>query len=245
MPIPTPHINAPAGAFAETVLMPGDPKRSEFVAKEFLTGAVLVNDVRGVRGYTGMWKNTPVSVMASGMGIPSSSIYTWELFGFYDVDNIIRIGTAGAIADDIELMDIVAAQAACTNSHYVKNFGLDGDYAPIADFELLCRSYQAGLDKGVKIRVGNIYSSDNFYYPLTHNAYEEWRSMGVLATEMEAAGLYANAAYFHKKALCLCTISDHLFHPGQLSPQERETGLSTMIEIALDTAVRMDKTKKK
>ena len=199
MPIPTPHINAKKEDFAKTVLMPGDPLRAKFIAETFLTDPVLVNNVRGVQGHTGTWKGVPVTVMASGMGIPSIGIYSWELFHFYDVDNIIRIGSAGALQDDIKLRDIVIAQGACTNSSYVKSFGLGelATYAPIADFTLLSKA-------------------------------------------VEAAGLYANAAYAGKRALCICTISDHIYRPeDNLSAEERQNSFTQMMEIALDTAVKM------
>lgn len=239
--MPTPHNEAPVGAFAKTVLMPGDPRRAEYIAKNFLEDAKLVNNVRGVQGYTGLWKGVPVSVMASGMGIPAISIYSWELFSEYGVENIIRIGSAGALQDDVNLMDVVVAQGACTNSNYIGAFGLDGTFAPIADFTLLSASIEAAKELGTEVKVGNIVSSDNFYYAFDGaKGNAKWRDMGVLAVEMEAAGLYANAAYLHKRALCICTISDHLYKEGMLSPEERQNGLAHMITIALDTAVKMD-----
>ena len=224
MPIPTPHINA---------------KKEDFT---FLTDPVLVNNVRGVQGHTGTWKGVPVTVMASGMGIPSIGIYSWELFNFYDVDNIIRIGSAGALQDDIKLRDIVIAQGACTNSSYVKSFGL-GDlatYAPIADFTLLSKAVEASREHGIEAHVGNILSSDPFYTPEGHGKNDEWKRMGVMAVEMEAAGLYANAAYAHKRALAICTISDHIYRPeDNLTAEERQSSFTQMMEIALDTAVKM------
>ena len=242
MPIPTPHINAKAGAFAKTVLMPGDPLRAKFIAENFLTDPVLVNNVRGVQGHTGTWKGVPVSVMASGMGMPSIGIYSWELFNCYDVENIIRIGSAGALQDELKLRDIVAAQGACTNSAYLRNFGLGeaANFAPIADFTLLSKAVEAAKERGVELHVGNIYSSDNFYSPEGVSTTDNWKRMGVLATEMEAAALYANAAYAHKRALCICTISDHLYRPeDNLSAEERQNSFTQMMEIALDTAVKM------
>ena len=243
----TPHNEASLFGVAETVLMPGDPKRAEYIAQNFLHSPQLVNDVRGVHGYTGTYKDVPVTVMASGMGIPSISIYSWELYSQYDVKSIIRIGSAGALQDDINLMDIVAGQGACTNSAYIKNFGMDGYFAPIADYTLLTKAVEAAKDNGYTLKVGNILSSDNFYtaFPQGENASsnEEWRKMGVMAVEMEAAGLYANAAYFGRRALCLCTISDHLFKPGELSAEERQTGFNDMIIVALDTAVKMEELK--
>ena len=242
MPIPTPHINAKKEDFAKTVLMPGDPLRAKFIAETFLTDPVLVNNVRGVQGHTGTWKGVPVTVMASGMGIPSIGIYSWELFHFYDVDNIIRIGSAGALQDDIKLRDIVIAQGACTNSSYVKSFGLGelATYAPIADFTLLSKAVEASREHGIQAHVGNILSSDPFYAPEGHSKNDEWKRMGVMAVEMEAAGLYANAAYAHKRALAICTISDHIYRPeDNLTAEERQSSFTQMMEIALDTAVKM------
>ncbi len=242
MSIPTPHITAKAGDFARTVLMPGDPKRSRRIAENYLENPVLVNDVRGVQGYTGTWKGIPVSVMASGMGIPSIGIYSWELFNFYDVDNIIRIGSAGALQDDLKLRDLVAGQAACTNSNYVKGFGL-GDtatFAPIADYTLLSAAVRIAEARGLQMRVGNLLSSDPFYSAEGCGKNDQWKRMGVLAVEMEAAGLYANAAYAGKRALCICTISDHIYRPeDNLTAEERQTSFTQMMEIALDTAVKM------
>ena len=196
MPIPTPHINAMKEDIAKTVLMPGDPLRAKFIAETFLTDPVLVNNVRGVQGHTGTWKGVPVTVMASGMGIPSIGIYSWELFHFYDVENIIRIGSAGALQDDLKLRDIVAGQAACTNSNYVRNFGLgeSATFAPIADYTLLSTAVACAKERGVDMRVGNILSSDTFYAAEGWSKSDQWTRMGVLAVELEAAGLYTNAA---------------------------------------------------
>ncbi|MBR3212339.1 MAG: purine-nucleoside phosphorylase, partial [Firmicutes bacterium] len=205
-----------------------------------LTDPVLVNNVRGIQGYTGTWKGVPVTVMASGMGIPSIGIYSWELFNFYGVENIIRVGSAGGLQDDIELMDIVIGQGACTNSNYVNQFGLNGSFAPIADYTLLSAAVEAAKEHGARVRVGNVVSSDNFYYAEGANKNDNWKRMGVLAVEMEAAGLYCNAAYAGKRALCICTISDHLYKTEELSSEERQTGFTQMMEIALDTAVRMN-----
>lgn len=237
--IPTPHIHAQHGEFAKTVLMPGDPKRAKFIADNFLENAKLVNDVRGVQGHTGTWKGVPVSVMASGMGIPSIGIYSWELYNFYGVDNIIRIGSAGALQDDIKLMDIVAAQGACTKSSYVSQFECGVGFAPIADFTLLTKAVEAAKEQGIDLHVGNILSSDNFYAPDGVDSNTKWKQMGVLCVEMEAAGLYINAAYAGKRALCLCTISDHVYRHEALSSDERHTSFKQMIEVALDTAVKM------
>ncbi len=239
MSIPTPHINARPGEIAKTVLMPGDPLRAKFIAETFLTDPVLVNNVRGVQGHTGKWKGVPVTVMASGMGIPSISIYSWELYHFYDVDNIIRIGSAGALSDELDVMDIVIGQGACTNSVIPNTFGLPGTFAPIADYTLLQTAVEAARAHGAKYMVGNILSADNFYSAEGQNFNDEWKRMGVLAIEMEAAGLYANAAYAHKRALAICTISDHLYKQQFLSADERQTSFTQMMEIALDTAARM------
>ena len=239
MSIPTPHIEAKKEQIAKTVLMPGDPLRSKFIAETFLTDPVLVNGVRGVNGYTGTWKGVPVTVMASGMGMPAIGIYSWELFNFYDVDNIIRIGSAGALQDDLKLMDIVAGQAACTNSNYVNQFGVNGTFSPIADFTLLSAAVETAREHGVELKVGNILSADNFYGVAGDDSLDKWKRMGVLATEMEGAALYANAAYAGKRGLCICTISDHIYREEKLSSMERQTSFKQMMEIALDTAVKM------
>jgi len=239
----TPHINSELNQIAKTVLMPGDPLRAKFIAETFLENPVLVNNVRGVQGHTGTWKGVPVTVMASGMGMPAIGIYSWELFNFYDVDNIIRVGSAGGLDDSLKLMDIVAGQGACTNSNYINQFGCGGTFAPIADYTLLSAAVEAGKEHGVNIRVGNILSSDNFYYAEGGARTDEWKRMGVLAVEMEAASLYANAAYAGKRGLCLCTISDHLYRPEALSAEERQTSFTQMMEIALDTAVKMARLK--
>lgn len=241
MAVPTPHISAALGDFAKTVLMPGDPLRAKFIAETFLENPRLVNNVRGVQGYTGTWKGVPVSVMASGMGVPSIGIYSWELFNFYGVENIMRIGSAGALRDDLKLMDIVAGQAACTNSSYIHQFGLDGTFAPIADYSLLSTAVETAKEHGVEMKVGNILSSDNFYSADGFNRNDAWKRMGVMAVEMEAAALYANAAYAGKRALCICTISDHLYREEYLSSEDRQNSFTQMMEIALDVAVKMDK----
>lgn len=241
MPIPTPHISSKKEDIAKTVLMPGDPLRAKFIAENFLGNPVLVNNVRGVQGHTGTWKGVPVTVMASGMGIPAIGIYSWELYNFYDVDNIIRIGSAGAMRDDLKLMDIVAGQAACTDSNFAHQFELNGTFAPIADYTLLSNCVEAAKEKGINMKVGNILSSDNFYSPAGCDDSTKWRDMGVMAVEMEAAGLYMNAARAGKRALCICTISDHLYRSEALSSEERQLSLTQMIEIALDTAVKMAK----
>ena len=238
--MPTPHNSAMPGDFARTVLMPGDPLRSKFIAETFLENPVLVNDVRGVQGYTGTWKGARVSVQASGMGIPSIGIYSWELYTQYGVENIIRVGSAGGLADDLRLMDVVAALGACTDSNYAHQFGLKGTFAPTADWTLLSAAMEAAAARGVSMRAGNVLSSDNFYNDGSDGP-DQWKKMGVLAVEMESAGLCMNAARCGKRALCLCTISDHLYRTEELSPQERQTSFNEMIEIALDTAALMER----
>ena len=233
--MPTPHNSAAKGDFARTVLMPGDPLRARYIAENFLESPVLVNDVRGVQGYTGTWKGARVSVQASGMGIPSIGIYAWELYTQYDVENIIRVGSAGGIADDLKLMDVVAALGACTDSNFAHQFGLKGTFAPTADWTLLKTAMDAAAARGVDMRAGNVLSSDNFYNDGS-DSHDQWKKMGVLAVEMEAAGLYMTAARCGKRALCLCTISDHIYRPEELSPEQRQTSFNEMIEIALDTA---------
>ena len=239
--MPTPHNSASIDQIAKTVLMPGDPLRAQFIAETFLTDPVLVNNVRGIQGYTGTWKGVPVTVMASGMGMPSIGIYSWELFNFYNVENIIRIGSAGGINDDLKLMDIVIAQGASTDSNYAGQFGLPGTFAPIADYTLMAAAIETAKERGANVHVGNILSSDRFYAPEGFNPNDAWKKMGILAVEMESAALYMNAAYAGKRALCICTISDHLYKPEALSPEERQTSFREMMEIALDTAVKMDK----
>jgi purine-nucleoside phosphorylase len=237
--MPTPHNSAEASDFAQTVLMPGDPLRSKFIAETFLQDPRLVNNVRGVQGYTGTWKGIPVTVQASGMGIPSIGIYSWELYNFYHVENIIRVGSAGGLSDNLRLMDIVAAMGACTDSNFAHQFGLNGTFAPTADWTLLREAMAAADENGVIMRAGNVLSSDNFYNDGADGP-DQWKKMGVLAVEMEAAGLYMTAARAGKRALCLCTISDHMYRPEELSPEERQTSFTKMITIALDTAVRMN-----
>lgn len=237
MAIPTAHNNAKKEDIAKTVLMPGDPLRAKFIAENFLTNARLVNNVRGVQGHTGTWKGVPVTVMASGMGIPAISIYSWELFNFYDVDNIIRIGSAGAISPKLKLRDVVLAQGACTDSRYAHQYGLGGTFAPIADFTLLETAVAVARRLGVEPPVGNLLSSDVFYNKAGDTL--KWGEMGVLAIEMEAAALYCNAAEAGKRALAMCTISDSLVTGEALPPAERQTSFTRMMEIALGTAVEM------
>jgi purine-nucleoside phosphorylase len=235
MSAPTSHIAANVGDFAKTVLMPGDPLRSEFIAKTYLEDAVLVNDVRGVHGYTGYYKGKRVSVMASGMGMPSIGIYSYELYNFFEVENIIRVGSCGSFCKDLRLQDIILAMGACTNSNYAAQYNLPGTFCPIADFDLLRRAAEECEKKGVNYRVGNMYSSDVFYDD--GQADMKWAKMGVLGVEMEANALYCNAARAGKRALCICTVSDSFVEPEKkLTVEERQTSFRQMIEIALELA---------
>ena len=234
--LPTPHIAATEkDAFAKNVLMPGDPLRAKYIAKNFLENPVLVNNTRGVQGYTGYYKGKRVSVMASGMGMPSIGIYSYELYNFYDVETIIRVGSAGAISPKLHLRDVVFGLGACTNSAYAEQYRLPGTYAPTADFGTLQKAVKAAEKLGVKPFVGNILSSDNFYDDASSLA--DWQKMGVLAVEMEAAALYMNAARNGKKALAICTISDCPLAGGEeCTALEREQTFNKMIEIALEIA---------
>lgn len=232
--IPTPHNSANIDDFAKTVLMPGDPLRAKFIAENFLEDHVLVNGVRGINGYTGMYNGKIVSVMASGMGMPSIGIYSYELFNFYNVENIIRIGSAGAISDEVNLRDIVIGQGACTNSNYASQFNLPGTYAPIASYKLLKQAVDFAQDAGVNYKVGNLFSSDTFYDDAA--SLSDWRKMGVLAVEMESAALYMNAARAGKNALCICTISDCPFTGESCTAEERQNTFTDMMEIALKIA---------
>lgn len=235
---PTPHINSKSGDFAKTVLMPGDPLRAKFIAENYLDNPVLVNNVRGVCGYTGTYCGECISVMASGMGMPSMGIYSYELFNFFGVDNIIRIGSAGSMRADIKVRDIVFGQGACTNSAYANTFTLAGAFAPICDFGLLRTAVDEADRVSAVYHVGNILSSDTFYSD-NEDETPGWQKMGVMAVEMEAAALYMNAARANKKALAICTISDSLVTGEKLSADERQNTFTQMMEIALGTAVRI------
>lgn len=237
--IPTPHIEAKAGDFAKTVLMPGDPLRAQFIAQNFLENPVLVNNVRGIQGYTGTYQGTRISVMASGMGMPSIGIYSYELYHFYGVESIIRIGSAGAVSPLLHVRDIVAGLGACTNSDFARQYELPGTFAPTADYGLLCTADRIAREKGIELKVGNLFSSDTFYDDAGSLA--KWQKMGVLAIEMEAAALYMTAARAGKKALALCTISDCPFTGEACSAQERQTSFTQMMEIALQTAADISK----
>ena len=233
--IPTAHNSAKAGDFAKTVLMPGDPLRAKYIAETYLENPRQVTAVRNMFGYTGTYKGKEISVMGGGMGMPSVGIYSYELFNFYDVDQIIRIGSAGALQDHLKLMDVVIGMGACTDSNYVYQNGLPGTFAPIADYDLLNRAVETAKRQGTNVVVGNVLSSDVFYNA-NPNVNDLWRSMGVLAVEMEAAALYMNAAKAGKKALCMLTISDHLYTNEFLSAEDRQLGFGKMMEIALELA---------
>ena len=242
---PTPHISAKPGDFAKTVLMPGDPLRAKFIAENFLENPVLVNNVRGVQGYTGTYHGVKVSVMASGMGMPSMGIYSHELYNGYGVENIIRVGSAGSIQEHINLYDIVIAQGACTDSNFAHQFHIPGTFAPIGSFELISAAVEASRELGATYHVGNVNSSDVFYgdhelVPEGLDALYALKNMGVMALEMEAAALYMNAARYGKRALCICTISDHIIKGVETTSEERQTAFTQMMKIALEVAVKMD-----
>lgn len=243
---PTPHIHAAPGDFGQTVLMPGDPLRSRFIAEQYLENAVLVNNVRGVQGYTGFYKGIRVSVMASGMGMPSMGIYSHELFNVFQVRNILRIGSAGSIRADVKIRDIVLAQGVSTDSNWAAQFHVPGTFSPLASFEMLETAVAVSRALGLRFHVGNLLSSDRFYgdeaeLPEALRANTCWAKMGVMAIEMEAAALYLNAARYRKNALAICTISDHILTGEALPAQARQTSFTQMMELALETAVRMER----
>ncbi|MBQ6937010.1 MAG: purine-nucleoside phosphorylase [Clostridia bacterium] len=234
---PTPHINATPDDFAKTVLMPGDPLRSEFIAKNMLEGAKLINNVRSINGYTGTYKGKRVTVMASGMGMPSIGIYSYELYNFFNVDNIIRVGTAGALDENINIRDIVLAIGASTNSAFASQYNLGGTFSATASYTLLRDAHDIATNKGAVCHIGNVLSSDTFYSADTA-ANEKWRQMGIKCIEMEAAALYMNAARAKKNALAILTISDNIITGAQTSAEERQTSFTDMMEIALETAIK-------
>lgn len=236
----TPHNTAKPGDIAKTVLMPGDPLRAKWIAENFLTDPVLFNQTRGMLGYTGSYKGKRISVMGHGMGIPSIGIYTYELFHFYDVENIIRVGSVGGLDPTLELGDLIIAQGACTDSNYAAQFELPGTFAPIADYRLMKLADQAAEKEGLPVRVGNILASDCFYRA-NPDANEKWRSMGVLGIEMECSALYLNAAYAHKRALGILTVSDIIGDETRaMSPEQRQTTLGGMIKVALEVATQLE-----
>ncbi len=236
---PTPHIDAKPEDFGKTVLMPGDPLRSKFIAENFLTDAKLINNVRGIQGYTGMYEGTKVSVMASGMGMPSIGIYSYELFNFFGVENIMRIGSTGSINMDVNVRDIVMAMGASTNSNYARQYQIPGTFAPIADYTMLKNAIEAADEEKAIYHVGNVLSSDTFYDDQS-DANEKWMKMGVLCIEMETAALYMNAARAGKRALGIFTVSDHILKGEALSAAERQNSFTQMMTIALKTAKKLD-----
>lgn len=226
----TPHNAAKVGEIAETVIMSGDPLRAKFMAEKFLDNAACFNTVRNMFGYTGTYQGRPVSVMGHGMGMPSIGIYTYELYHFYGVRQIIRVGTAGSIQKGINIGDIILAQGACTDSNYLHQYGLPGTYAPIADFDLLSRAVDKCKEMGVSYQVGNVLSSDIFYDD--NKEWHQWQKMGILALEMESAALYANAARAGKKALALFTVSDNLIEAKAATAEQRQQAFTDMMEVA-------------
>ena len=231
----TPHIQPNGTNIAKTVLMPGDPLRAKYIADNFLENVEQFNEVRNMFGYTGTYKGKEISVMGSGMGIPSIGIYSYELYNFFDVDTIIRIGSCGALQENVNLYDVIIAQAASTNSNYVDQFNIPGHFAPIADFELITKAKQVADDIGAVTHVGNILSSDTFYNADKHFN-DSWKNMGILGIEMESAGLYLNAIHAGKKALGIFTVSDHILRDEATSAEERQTSFTQMMEIALEIA---------
>ncbi len=229
---PTPHNRAIKGDFADTVLMPGDPLRAKYIAETYLEDAVLVTDVRNMLGFTGYYQGRRISVMGGGMGMPSIGIYAHELFCNYDVQNIIRIGSAGSVSDKCKIMDIVIAQGACTNSSWADQYHLGGTFAPIADWDLLYQAVKTAEKQGTRVVVGNVLSEDQFYNADPHYN-DAWIRMGVLCLEMESAALYMEAAHCGKKALSMLTISDEVLTGRELSSKDREIGFNRMMELAL------------
>ena len=228
---PTPHIEAKYGEIAKTVLMAGDPLRAKFMAEKYLEAPVQFNNVRGMLGFTGTYNGKKVSIMGHGMGIPSIGIYSYELFNFYDVDTIIRVGSAGAYDTSLHIGDIVIAMGACTNSNYAHQFELPGTFAPIADFDLVKKAVDVAQQLNINYKVGNILSSDTFYEDAS--SAKKWQKMGVLAVEMEASALYMNAARSGKRALTICTVSDCIFTSEATSSEQRRTAFTNMLEVAL------------
>lgn len=234
--VPTPHNNAKLGEIAETVLLPGDPLRAKYIAETFLENPVQYNTVRGMYGYTGTYKGKKISVQGSGMGIPSIGIYSYELIHFYGVKNLIRIGSAGAISEKLKPYDVVIGMGACTDSNYANQYNLPGTYAPTASYELLNKAVNAAKELNIETTVGNILSSDVFYGEEGLEGLRKWQKMGVLAVEMEAAGLYMNAARAGVNALCILTISDCPFTGQVTTAEERQTAFTSMMKIALELA---------
>lgn len=233
--IPTPHIGAKEGEIAKTVIMPGDPLRAKFIAEKFLENAICFSDVRNMYGYTGTYNGKKISVMASGMGLPSIGIYSYELFNFYDVDNIIRIGTAGSISEKLNLRDIVIAMGSCTDSYYADQFDIPGTYAAIPSYELLSKAVDEAQKMNLKVSVGNILCSSVFYVD-AEKKLKPWAENGVLAVEMESFALYLNAVRTKKNALCILTVTDEIFKGKLLNSNERQEGILDMAKLALNVA---------
>ena len=236
---PTPHIHATPEDFGKTVLMPGDPLRAKFIAENFLEEPRLVNNVRGIQGYTGTYKGVKVSVMASGMGMPSIGIYSFELYNFFGVENIIRVGSAGALQTSVKVRDMILGMGASTNSSYGTQYHLGGTFAPLCSYELLKAAVAESEKIGARYHVGNLLSSDVFYNDDPHFN-DKWIEMGVLGVEMEAAALYMNAARAGKRALAICTVSDHIITGESLDAEARQTSFTDMMRVALNVAVAME-----
>ncbi len=237
---PTPHIKATPEDFAKTVLMPGDPLRAKFMAETYLENPVLINSVRGINGYTGTYKGKKISIMASGMGIPSIGIYANELYSVFGVENIIRVGSAGGISENVKIRDIVIGMGACTDSNFASQYALPGTFAPIASYKLLKTFCDEAENMGLSFHVGNLLSSDVFYAdPSVESTTPKWSKMGVLAVEMEAAGLYMTAARLGKNALAICTVSDHLITGEATTAEERQTTFTDMMTLALECAIKL------
>lgn len=231
----TVHINAKIGDIAKTVLMPGDPLRAKFIADNYLENVICFNEIRGMYGYTGNYEGSRISVMGSGMGMPSIGIYSYELFNEYGCENIIRIGSCGSLQENVHIRDVILALGACSNSNFSKQYNLPGDFAPTANYQLLSKAYSISTSKNIDVKVGNVFSSDIFYDD-QQDAWKAWAKMGVLAVEMEAAALYMNAARLGKNALAILTVSDSLVTSELTTAEEREKTLTDMIEIALELA---------
>lgn len=237
---PTPHIHATPEDFGKTVLMPGDPLRAKFIAENFLEEPRLVNNVRGIQGYTGTYKGVKVSVMASGMGMPSIGIYSFELYNFFGVENIIRVGSAGALQTEVRVRDMILGMGASTNSSYGAQYNLGGTLAPLCSYALLKAAVTECEALGARYHVGNLLSSDVFYNDDPHFN-DKWIDMGVLGVEMEAAALYMNAARARKRALAICTVSDHIITGESLDAEARQNSFTDMMQVALNVAVAMEK----
>ena len=233
----TPHLQGSKGDYAPVVLMPGDPLRAKFIAETYLEAPRLVNEVRGMLGYTGTYRGVPVSVQGSGMGMPSIGIYSYELYHFYGVESILRIGTAGGIDESVKLRDVILGAGACTNSAYAAQYRLPGTYAPTASFRLLRTAADTAAAQGLSVHVGNLLSSDTFYDDA--DSLSQWQKMHVLGIEMEAAALYMNAARAGREALCICTVSDCPLRQEFTTSEERQTGFTAMMELALETVMQL------